>query len=143
MRAWILIAGLLWAATGWANGAQVSDAWVRYIAGGPSAAYFSLTNSGPQPTRLVGARCPAFDKVMLHRSVEKEGQARMVHVDGVTVEPGDTFDFAPGGYHVMLMQPNRSMEIGSTVPVTLRFADGTERTVDFAVAPPYRQKAPE
>jgi hypothetical protein len=80
---------------------------------------------------------------MLHRSVEKEGKARMVHVDGVTVEPGESVDFAPGGYHVMLMQPNRSLEVGSSVSIRLRFSDGTAKEVDFAVEPPYRQEAPE
>jgi len=143
MRVWVLMVGLLWSATSWANGAQVADAWVRYIEGGASAAYFTLTNSGAQPARLVGASCSAYGKVMLHQSVEKDGQARMVHVDGVTVEPGDRFDFAPGGYHVMLMQPEEALEVGSDVAIRLEFADGTAKTVDFAVEPPYRQKAPQ
>jgi copper(I)-binding protein len=55
----------------------------------------------------------------------------MVGVARVTIPAHGQFRFAPGGYHLMCMQPR--MRVGQVVPVTLRFADGSRITVRFAV----------
>jgi copper(I)-binding protein len=113
---------------------SVSDARIRWLPGDlPMAGYFVITSQAPGPLRLVGATSPAFGGVMVHRSVEEAGMARMMHVDGVDLSPGQSVAFAPGGYHLMLMNRTRELNAGEEVPVTLRFGDGQSLVVTFRV----------
>jgi copper(I)-binding protein len=113
---------------------SVSDARIRWLPGDlPMAGYFVITSQAPGPLRLVGAASPAFGGVMVHRSVEKDGMARMVHVDGVDLTPGQPVEFAPGGYHLMLMNRTGDLHAGEDVPVTLQFGDGQTLLVNFRV----------
>ena len=113
---------------------SVSDARIRWLPGDlPMAGYFVITSQASGPLRLVGAASPAFGGVMVHRSVEKDGMARMVHVDGVDLAPGKPVAFAPGGYHLMLMNRTRDLHTGEEVPVTLQFGDGQTLVVSFRV----------
>ena len=111
----------------------VSDAWVRWLpAGLPMGGYMSLRNTGTRPLRLIGARSASFGMVMLHRSEIIGGMARMVHVDTVTVPPGGSVRFSPGGYHLMLMQA-RDVKPGDSVDIDLQFAGHAPLPVSFQV----------
>jgi copper(I)-binding protein len=113
---------------------SVTDARVRWLPGDlPMAGYFVIISHATGPLRLVGAASPAFDDVMLHRSVEEAGMAHMAHVDGVDLVPGQAFAFAPGGYHLMLMHSTQDVHVGADVPVTLRFSNSQTLTVRFRV----------
>jgi copper(I)-binding protein len=117
-----------------AAGLVVSEAWIRYLPGGiPSAGYFTLINEGSHAVELIGADCPAFGHVMLHKTVEENGVARMVMVKELPIAPGAKLAFHPGGYHVMLMQPKETLTIGAKVPITLHFKDGSRVRAEFEV----------
>ncbi len=76
---------------------------------------------------------------MLHRSVSENGTARMEMVPNVVVPPHGTVTFSPGGYHLMCMSPAAAIAPGQSVPVSLRFNDGTSLSVKFPV---YGAKGP-
>ena len=117
-----------------AAGPVVSGAWWRAMpAHLPAGGYFELKNDSAAPLSLVGAASPACGMVMLHQSKHMGGMAHMVEVTSIDVPPGGKVSFAPGGYHLMCMQPTAAMTPGANVPVTLKFADGTRLTVTFAV----------
>jgi len=140
MRTLLLAAALALAPGTAAAEIAVTGAWVRLIpGGGPSAGYATIENRGSQPVALVGAACDAYGKVMLHRSVESGGTSRMEHVARVTVPPGESRHLAPGGHHLMLMEPEDPPKVGQELAITLRFADGTTTQAAFAVKPPYSQ----
>lgn len=121
----------------WAADLNVSDAWIRILPGGaPAGGYFLLHNGGKQPVVLVGASSAAFGHVMMHRTAEEGGVTRMLPVDRVEVRPGGRVAFAPGGYHLMLMQPTRKIAAGERIPVTLEFAGGRKLTTEFQVRGP-------
>ena len=46
--------------------------------------------------------------------------------------PHGTLVFAPGGYHLMCMQP-KGLKPGDTAPVTLKFRDGSTADARFAI----------
>jgi periplasmic copper chaperone A len=113
----------------------VSDGWFRALPGNlPAGGYFTLHNPAAKPLRLTGAASPACGMLMLHRSDESGGMARMEDVDAVDVPAGGTLAFAPGGYHLMCM--DAKLKIGDRVPVTFDFADGTTLKADFIVRGP-------
>jgi len=117
-----------------ASGASVSNGWIRKLPSGlPAAGYFDLHNGGAKSISLTGANSPGCGMLMLHKSEDMGGMMHMDDVSGVDVAPGATIKFAPGGYHLMCMSPKPSLTPGSTVPVTLEFADGTKLPTTFAV----------
>jgi copper(I)-binding protein len=123
---------------------RIDDAWIRWLPGNlPAAGYTTLTNSGEEPVILTGASSPAYGDVSLHRSRTQAGNVEMVPVERIPIGPHASLSFAAAGYHLMLMQPNRPIQPGDHVPITLHFAGGSSLTVSFAVhqpdsAPPRR-----
>lgn len=119
------------------DGVTVHDAWMRMIVPSrPAAGYFVLNNDSDAPKTLTAASSPACKELMLHESLHKGGQDQMAMTPEVAVPPHDSISFAPGGYHLMCMQPASSLRPGTTIPVTLRFQDGGTLTQDFAVRGP-------
>ncbi len=115
-------------------GLTVSDAWLRLVLPSrPAAGYFTLSNETDRPLALVGAESPACGSLMLHRSVQENGQERMEMVMKVAIPAHAGVSFAPGGYHLMCMMPAKEMTPGGSVPVTLRFEDGGSVTATFEV----------
>ncbi|HEY4113027.1 MAG TPA: copper chaperone PCu(A)C [Rhizomicrobium sp.] len=112
----------------------ISNAWFRALpAKLPAAGYFDLRNDGKITAHLTGAASPACGMLMLHKSSEKGGMSSMEDVQSIDVAPGATVKFAPGGYHLMCMEPTAAMKPGASVAVTLKFSDGSVATAKFAV----------
>ena len=117
-----------------AGGLSLSGTWVRWLPGDlPLGGYFELHNDTGHSVQLTAAKAPDFARAMLHNSVEENGTERMVHVDSVTVKPGATLKFAPGGYHIMLMHRVHPVHPGDRLPITLVFDGGEQISADFAV----------
>jgi copper(I)-binding protein len=115
-------------------GVSVTDAWMRLIIRQrPAAGYFTLTNTSDAPKTLTGAASPGCGMLMLHQSMQKGGEDSMAMVDHVVVPAHGAVTFAPGGYHLMCMQPAATLAVGGSATVTLHFADGGTLTVPFPV----------
>ena len=71
--------------------------------------------------------------LMLHRTDSSSGMSRMDDIKTVSVPAGGTVSFAPGGYHLMCMDPGAAMTPGRSVSVTLVFSDGSKTSTAFAV----------
>ena len=82
---------------------------------------------------LTGASSPACGMLMLHKTDTESGMASMNDVTTIPIAVGDHISFAPGGYHLMCMEPTAAVAPGNKVPVTLIFLDGTKVTNEFAV----------
>jgi periplasmic copper chaperone A len=116
------------------SGVKLSGQWFRFImASLPAAGYFTLSNPTATPQRLTGASSPACGMLMLHKSVRKNGTESMVMVPSVAVPAHGSLQFAPGGYHLMCMQPAPAMRPGQAVSVTLEFAGGGSLAASFPV----------
>lgn len=118
-----------------ANGVTAEGAWIRQAPPGMKmlAGYLIIHNNGATPRAVVAAGSPAFGHIELHRSVIRNGVAEMIPQQRITITPHGTLRFAPGGYHLMLMQPKRTFSLGETIPLTLRFANGQTITVKAVV----------
>jgi periplasmic copper chaperone A len=115
-----------------AGDTTISDAWFRALPGKlPAGGYFILKNFGPQPLTLIGAQSPACGTLMLHMTHQMGGMNHMMPVDSVEAPAHGTLAFAPGGYHLMCMEP--MLKPGTTVRVTLKFAGGRALQADFQV----------
>jgi copper(I)-binding protein len=132
------IAAIIIALPGMAAAQQnvtVEKPWMRYLLPSvPAAGYLTLHNNGGADVVLTGAASPACGMLMLHKSEDSSGMAMMMEVPSVTVPAHGSVTFAPGGYHLMCMQP--SMKVGGTVNVTLKFQDGSKLAAALPVYGP-------
>jgi len=115
--------------------AKIMDPWVRSAppAMKMHAAYFVVMNPTGKAVDLVGADSPQYKMAELHLSKVEGGVATMVKQDQISVPANGKLAFAPGGFHVMLMHPRKSIKTGDTVDITLTFADGSSLAVKAPV----------
>jgi copper(I)-binding protein len=57
----------------------------------------------------------------------------MARIESVELKPLIPVRFVEGGYHLMLMQPKRSLRPGDRVLIKLHFAQGSSIEVPFEV----------
>ena len=131
---WAIAAMIASAAPAWAADVAISGAWFRALPSGqPAGGYLTMHSRGAAPAELVAAASAACGMLMMHQSVNSSGTSRMMDVKSVGVPAGGTVAFAPGGYHLMCMDPGAAMTPGKTVPVTLVFSDGSKAHANFPV----------
>jgi periplasmic copper chaperone A len=129
-----LVVSLLAGGTAEAGTVTVTDGWIRALpAKAPAGGYFNLSNDSGKRMVLTGASSPVCGMLMLHKTDTASGMASMNDVVSIAIAVGDHVSFAPGGYHLMCMDPTVAVEPGNKVPVTLVFEDGTKITTEFAV----------
>jgi len=117
-----------------AGSVTVTDGWIRAMPGKtPAGGYFTLSNDSGYRVVLTGASSPACGMLMLHKTDTESGMASMNDVANIPIAVGQHLSFAPGGYHLMCMEPTAQIEPGNKVPVTLVFEDGAKVTTTFVV----------
>jgi copper(I)-binding protein len=113
---------------------QVKDAWIRWLpANVPGGGYMTLINTGSAARVLIGASSPDYGEVGIHQTRIRLGLTDMTRVESVELKPRIPVRFAEGGYHLMLMQPKRTLQPGDRVLITLHFAQGPPIEVPFEV----------
>jgi copper(I)-binding protein len=105
----------------------VTGAWVRGTVAGQMATGAFMRLESPIDAALVAAASPVAKIVEIHQMRMDGGMMRMSAVDRVALPAGKAVDFAPGGYHVMLMDLAKPLHEGDTVPLRLTFEDKTGR----------------
>lgn len=116
-------------------GLTVSNARVVLapVAGNPAAVYFDLSYSGPAGVTLDAVDVEGAGMTMIHDYAESAGKAQMVMTDAVPLAQGTPVTFAPGGLHVMAMDPGDALKAGGMAKVTLTLSDGSGISVDAPV----------
>ncbi len=120
----------------------VADAWVRAMPPGAPVAggYFTLTNTTAAPLRLVGVETSAAPRVEIHEMRMADGVMQMRELgDGLVLDPGQPVKLAPGGIHLMLMDPSAPLAAGDEVVLRLVFDD----TPAIDVTAPVKTSAPD
>ena len=114
---------------------SVRDAWVREAPPGAAmmAGYMVLQNKTSRSQVLVAASSSGFETVTIHRTIAKEGMTGMEHAPQVELLPKASLLFAPGGYHLMLLNPKRTLRAGDRVDINLEFRGGLVLPVVFEV----------
>ena len=128
---------LLWMACGGRDerSVVVRDAWVREPPGGHpiAAAYMTIVNNSDAAMVLVGAQSPVVERIEIHTMTHEDGTMRMRQVERVPLPAGGQVVLESGGLHLMLMGLSKPPRAGDSVDLTLRFADGSARTVSASV----------
>ncbi len=129
------------AAAAAAQSLTAEQAWIRSAPPGAAmlAGYVRLHNAGSTELRIVEADSDAFGSIEIHETTHEDGMARMRRVPELTIAAGGSVELAPGGLHLMLMQPKRKLMLGDLVVIELVDADGEALPISFKV----RSMSPE
>jgi copper(I)-binding protein len=98
-----------------------------------SAGYLQITNNGDVADKLIAVEAD-FPRVMIHDSVMDGDVMKMEHLMSVTLEPGETVSFEPGGKHIMFMGLGGDpFDVGEKIPGTLVFENAGRLVIEFNV----------
>ena len=100
------------------------------------AVYMRLRNRAGVANALVGASVPASvaREVQLHQTtMGPGGTMQMSEVPEIMLPAQSTTKLEPGGYHIMLMDLATPLKTGTRIRVTLKFKDGSTKTVQAVV----------
>lgn len=105
---------------------RISNAWINEAPPGMNmmGGYLSISNRTSHTAVLTGATSPCFEKIEFHVTEIKDGVSAMRRQESISIPAGSDFSFAPGHYHLMLINKTRMLAAGDTVPLTLHFAEG-------------------
>ncbi|TIS27249.1 MAG: copper chaperone PCu(A)C, partial [Mesorhizobium sp.] len=115
---------------------KIVHPWSRATPPGAKVAggYFSITNTGSSPDRLLSISSEISAKTELHEMGVKDGVMTMRPVSGgLEIPAGGKVALAPGGYHLMFVGLKRQPKQGKTFPATLTFEKAGTVAVEFAV----------
>jgi len=129
MRVYRIVSALIVLAllTGAASAGQLifHDAWSPLAPPGRMMAGFvQIQNQGEAPVVLVDGHSEQFGRIEIHTMDMEDGVMRMRRLDQLSIAPGETVELAPGGLHLMLIQPLRQFEIGQVIDLELIDASG-------------------
>lgn len=115
----------------------VREAHMRAMAPGRNMAaiYMRIDNGTSEDVQLVDLSTPLAGRAEVHRTTYEDGVMRMRHIPELTLPAGQTVDFSPGGYHVMLMEVTEAPAVGSHFDLELTFEPGSPVTVSVEVRP--------
>ena len=114
---------------------QISDPWIQNLPPPVPvrAGYMTIENTGPTSVIVRSVHSEAFAHIEIHQTVEKDGMMGMEPVPNLTIEADSTVQLAPGGLHLMMMQPVDPTKPGDIIRITIVFQDGSEQMLDMEV----------
>ena len=131
----LMMAPALLVSAGEVTDISVSNPWIREAPPGISvmAGYMTLRNNTSRPQVLVAASSSSFETLSTHRTVERNGITSMVHTPQIEFASNEKLVFAPGAYHLMLMNPKRPLRTGDRVDIILEFRSGLRLPVSYEI----------
>lgn len=114
---------------------EINDAW---IAEAPPvskvmAAYMEIENETGEHRQAVSMQCKEFERAEFHRTVEKDGMARMEHQQVLNIPAESELALEPGGYHIMLFNPARHFVAGDKTGCSIKFDDGKTIAIELEI----------
>ncbi len=102
------------------------DAWIRAVPPGMgmTAGFGTVRNASSADIEIKAFASPEFGEVTLHRTEQSEGMSRMREIPSLQVPAASEVELAPGGYHLMLMQPLADLRDGQIVTLEMTAAEG-------------------
>ncbi|WP_246704312.1 copper chaperone PCu(A)C [Rhizobium sp. P38BS-XIX] len=95
--------------------------------------YLTITNTGSEPDRLIGARSERAKTVQLHQMSMDNGIMTMRELKGgLTIPAGETIRLEPN-YHLMFQDIAKPFKQGETVKTVLVFEKAGDVEADFVV----------
>jgi copper(I)-binding protein len=136
-----LLAGLLASPVAVAHdyhrgGLHIDHPWSRPTppGTGTGVGYLTITNNSDQAVTLIGATSPRAERVTIHQTTHHDGLMRMQPINrGLTIPVGQSVEFKPHSYHLMLEQLKEPLAEGESIHLVLDFDGADDMTVELKV----------
>ena len=141
----VLLAVVFTAATFFATPASAADCkpvvtggWLRLppVSMPMLAGFGTIRNDCAEAVTIVAASSPAFADVSVHETRIVDGVSRMRAMPELVIAPGASATLAPGGLHLMLMQPRAGLQAGDRVGIDFELKGGGVLQGQFEVRKP-------
>ena len=113
----------------------VENAWVQLAP--PTitvnAVYMKINNPQLRPQTIVSLNADCCAMVMLHNTRKVGDKVVMEHLDYLAIPAQSSVQLAPGGMHIILMEPHEELALESKVKLTFNFSDGSTQEFDLDV----------
>ncbi|MBB2155889.1 copper chaperone PCu(A)C [Gluconacetobacter diazotrophicus] len=116
---------------------DIRAAWMQVIRPDHriAAGYFTIENRGRNVHLLDGVSSPACHDMFAHHTEQESTQETATLFSHLALPAQTILVFPPGGYHLVCVGYDDSVQPGRRVPVTFHFMGGTTRTIQFDVRP--------
>jgi periplasmic copper chaperone A len=125
-----------------ADAAAVRGAWIRATVEGQKGTGGFMVLTSAKGAELVGVSSPVAGVSELHEMTMDGGVMKMQARASLALPAGVAVELKPGGYHLMLMDLNKTLTVGATVPVALTFKDSAGKTTQQRLDVPVAARAP-
>lgn len=117
---------------------EVSQAHMREPAPGQTraAVYLRLKNLAAEDRHIQLLSTPVAGTAEVHRHTYEDGVMKMRPVAHAQVPAHSELAFAPGGYHIMLIDLADVPAVGGRFPLTFEFDAGAPLVIDVEVRGP-------
>jgi copper(I)-binding protein len=115
---------------------RIENPWARATPKGAdvAGAYMIISNKGTASDRLIGGSTPVAGRLEFHRMLMEQGVMKMRPVQGgLEIKAGQTVEFKPGSFHVMLMGLKQPLEKDQRVKATLEFEKAGKVDIEYSV----------
>lgn len=114
---------------------DIRDPWIKNLP--PSvpvrAGYMTIHNPQSKAVSIVSLRSDAFASIEIHQSIEQDGMMRMEQLPNLKIESNSSVQLAPGGLHLMMMNPSEPTQPGDLLEIVIVLDDGSEQRVEMQV----------
>ncbi|WP_444492213.1 copper chaperone PCu(A)C [Vibrio sp. YIC-376] len=118
-----------------AKNIQIDHPWSREAPPNATviAGFFQLKNLSTRDDFLISVTTPIAERVEIHKHEMSDGIMKMKKIDNVRVSTMKSVMFEPGGYHLMIFNPEQSFKQGERFPMTLEFKYAGKVEIELAV----------
>jgi copper(I)-binding protein len=111
----------------YATDIQIDDAWAFATSSGKETANVYMYITSKQAVALVEASCKKSKSVELRTMLHKAGMMQTIQVQSIDLQADSRTDMtSEHGYHLTLVGLNSPLEVGKTVPLTLKFKQANQ-----------------
>lgn len=130
----ILVIATLLSACGPEKGIEVHEVWMRPAAQGDNGAvYFVMHNHASEADELTGISTDSAEAAELHETTMSGDVMQMRQVQSVPLDAYAEIKFAPGKYHIMLVNLKKELKVGDEIELTLHFKNFEDITIHVPV----------
>ena len=114
---------------------EIHDAWIKNLppAVPVRAGYMTIRNAQANAVSIIAIRSDAFASVEIHRTIAEDGMMRMELVPTLVIEPDSSVQLAPGGLHLMMMNPTQTTRPGDVLQIVIELDDGSTQNLNMTV----------
>ena len=112
---------------------DVQSVWVRGTVPGQKATGAFMEITSKAGATLVGASSPVAGVTEIHEMKMAGGVMQMRSIPRLELPAGQAVKFAPGGYHLMLLDVKQALKAGEIIPLVLNIEGKDKKTESIEV----------